>query len=71
MRVMLLAGLALVIAGSVLLYRGGTFTSRRDVLKVGDLKVTAEEQHPIQPWIAGAVVVAGVALIVSGARRKS
>jgi hypothetical protein len=70
MRVMLLAGLALVLAGSVVLYRGGTFTSRRDVLKVGDLKVTAEEQHPIQPWIAGAAVLAGVVLLVSGARRK-
>jgi len=71
MRLTLLAGIALVLAGSVVLYRGGTFTSRRDVLKVGDLKITAEEQHPIQPWIAGAAVLAGVTLIITGMRRKA
>lgn len=71
MRVMPLAGLALMIAGSVLLYRGGSFTTRRDVVRVGDLRITAQEQHPIQPWLAGAAVVAGVALVIVGVRRKA
>lgn len=70
MRVSLLAGVALIIAGAFVLYRGGTFTSRRDVLRVGDLKITAEEQHPIAPWVAGAAIVAGAAVILVGARRK-
>jgi hypothetical protein len=35
------------------------------------MKVTAEEQHPIQPWIAGAAVIAGFALVYAGVRRKA
>jgi hypothetical protein len=71
MRLPVLAGLALIVAGAFVFFRGGSFTSRRDVLDVGGLKVTAEEQHPIAPWIAGAAVLAGVVLVASGARRKA
>ena len=71
MRVTTLAGIALVVVGAFLLIRGGTFTTRREVLNVGGLKVTAEEQQPILPWVAGLAVVAGIALTVTGARRKA
>ena len=71
MRMSTLAGLVLIVAGAFVLYRGGSFTTRRDVLNVGGLKVTAEEQHPIRPWVAGFAVLAGVALVVTGVRRKA
>jgi len=53
------------------LVRGGSFTSRREVLKVGDVSVTAEEKRPIEAWIAGLAVVGGVVLVVAEARRKA
>ncbi|MHB1297489.1 MAG: hypothetical protein ACYC0B_03075 [Gemmatimonadaceae bacterium] len=56
----------LLIAGTFILIRGGTFTSRRDVLDVGGLKITATEERPIEPWLAGAAVVAGAVLIATG-----
>ncbi len=71
MRTTTLAGLALMVAGAFFLVRGGTFTTRRDVLKIGDLKVSAEEQHPILPWVAGLAIVAGAVIVVSGLRRKA
>lgn len=71
MRLSLIAGLLLVIAGAFVLYNGGSFTTQREVLKLGDLKVTAEEQHPVAPWVAGVAIVAGLALVVAGARKKS
>lgn len=71
MRVSLIAGILLVLAGGFVLINGGSFTTQRDVLKLGDLKVSAEEQHPIRPWIAGAAVVAGVVLVAAGARRRA
>ena len=71
MRTSTLAGIALIIAGAFVLLNGGSFTSRRDVLDVGGLKVTAEEQHPIRPWVAGLAVLAGVGLVVTGVRRKA
>ncbi len=71
MRLSLIAGLLLVIAGAFVLYNGGSFTTQREVLKLGDLKVTAEEEHPVAPWVAGVAIVAGLALVVAGARKKS
>ena len=71
MRLSSVIGIILIIAGGFVLVNGGYFTSRRDVLKVGGLKVTAEEQHPVRPWIAGVAVLAGVVLVAAGARRRA
>jgi hypothetical protein len=71
MRLLSVVGILLILAGAFVLYSGGVLTSRRDVVKLGDLKVTAEEQHPIQPWIAGAAILGGVVLVVSGAKRRA
>jgi hypothetical protein len=70
MRPPVLIGAALIVLGAVILIRGGTFTSRRDVVSVGDLKITADQQQTIPPWAGGLSVAAGIALIVAGSRRR-
>ncbi len=70
MRLSTIVGIGLIIAGAFVLVNGGSFTSRREVIKVGGLEVSAEEQHPIRPWVAGLALLAGVALVVTGVRRK-
>lgn len=71
MRISLIIGILLILAGGFVLINGGSITTQRDVLKLGDVKVSAEEQHPIQPWIAGTAIVAGVVLVIAGARRRA
>lgn len=71
MRLSVIAGALLIIAGGFVLYNGGSFTTQKDVLKLGDLKVTAPEEHPVAPWVAGVAIVAGLALVVTGARKNS
>ena len=71
MRLSMIAGFGLIVAGLFVLVRGGSFTSRQEVLKVGDVSVTAEEKRPIEAWIAGLAVVGGIVLVVAEARRKS
>jgi drug/metabolite transporter (DMT)-like permease len=70
MRPSVILGIALIVVGAAVYFRGG-FTTKREVLKVGDLSVSAEEQNPIAPWAAGLAVVAGIALVATGARRKA
>jgi uncharacterized membrane protein len=70
MRIPMLAGALLIVVGAFLLF-SGSFTSHRSVLDVGGLTVTAEEQHPVRPWIAGVVLVAGLVLVVTDLRRKA
>lgn len=71
MRPLTIAGIILIAFGAFVLVRGASFTSRRDVLKVGDVKVTADEQRSIPPWAGWVAVVAGGALAVAGVRRRS
>ncbi len=71
MRPMQIIGIVLIAVGGFLLIQGGTFSTRKEVLKVGDLKVSANEEHSVAPWMAGAAIVAGIALIATGASRKS
>ncbi len=70
-RMSTIVGIVLIAVGAFLFYRGGSFTTNREVLKVGDLKVTAQERQPIEPWVAGAAVVGGLVLVASGMRRKA
>lgn len=69
MRRYVIAGIVLIGLGLFVLVRGGTFTSKRDVLKVGDIKITADEQQSIPPWVGGLAVLAGIGLFAAGARR--
>jgi drug/metabolite transporter (DMT)-like permease len=70
MRMSTITGVVLIIAGAFLFVRGGSFTSRRDVVRVGGVTVAAEEQRPIRPWMAGIAVIAGVAVIAVGMRQQ-
>jgi hypothetical protein len=70
MRRSVMAGLALIVVGAAIYLRGGIFT-KREVLRVGDVSVSAEERSPIAPWAAGLAVLAGLALVTTGARRKA
>jgi uncharacterized membrane protein len=71
MKIATILGIVLIAAGAFLVFRGGSFTSRRDVLDVGGLTVSAEERRPISPWIGAVVLIGGVALVIVGARRKA
>ena len=71
MRQLILAGILIRGLGAVLLLRGGSIATRREVLKVGDVKITADEQQSIPPWVGGVAMVAGVALIITGARKRA
>jgi len=71
MRQLIIAGIVILGLGAFVLLRGASFTSRHDVLKVGDVKITADEQQSVPPWVGGAAMLVGVALIVAGARKRA
>jgi hypothetical protein len=67
----LVAGVALLAVGAFILIRGPNVTTRRDVLEVGDVKITADQRQAIPPWAGGVAVAAGIALVVAGARKRA
>ncbi len=70
MRAPVIIGIILIILGGIVLLRGGSFTSKKNVLEVGDLSITADEKQTIPPWTGILSIVAGVVVIGVGARKQ-
>lgn len=67
---MTIIGIALLIGGGFVLFEGGYITTRRQVVDVGGLRVSAEQKNRVEPWMAGLALVAGTALTIHGLTRK-
>jgi hypothetical protein len=71
MRSFLIAGIIILGLGGFVLLRGGTFTTRRDVVKVGDVKISADSRESIPTWLGWVAIVAGGSLIAAGMRKPA
>jgi hypothetical protein len=72
MRPLTLVGAILVALGILALaYQRITYTKRDTVVDIGPIHATAEHEKtiPLPPIIGGTAIVAGVALIIAGARQ--
>jgi len=66
-----IAGIALILLGAFVLLLGGSFTTKRDVLRIGDVKVSADEQRTIPAWAGVLSIVAGVVLVGTGVKKRA
>jgi hypothetical protein len=67
----LVAGLVLLGLGGFVLLRGANFTTRENVVKLGDVQITAKEKQTVPPWAGGIAVAAGVLLLAAGAKKRA
>ena len=69
-----IAGVVLVVLGVVaLIYGGITYTSRETVVDFGPIHATADRERtvPLPPIAGGVALAAGVALLISGSRKRA
>jgi uncharacterized membrane protein len=71
MRPLTLVGILLLALGAFILFRGMSYKSKDEVLRVGDLKASVEEKHAVPTWAGGAAIIAGVVLIGAGMKRRA
>jgi len=71
MRPLSLLGIVLLAIGAFIVFRGLTYRDRDEVLQVGDLKASVEQERAIPTWVGGAALVAGVVLLAAGMRRRT
>jgi hypothetical protein len=71
MRPIALVGILLLALGAFVVFRGASYKSREDVLKVGDLKASVNEKHAVPTWVGGVAIVAGLVLLASGMKRRA
>jgi hypothetical protein len=69
MRVLQVLGAILILGGLFVLIKSPSYSSDKSVLKIGSVEAKVSQQQSIPPWVGGAAVVAGVVLIVVGARK--
>jgi drug/metabolite transporter (DMT)-like permease len=66
MKPLAIAGILLVVLGAFIVFRGLSYGSQRSVLRVGDVRVTAEGERTIPAWVGAGAIIGGV-LLVAGA----
>jgi len=71
MRPLSLVGILLLVVGAFIVFRGLTYESRDEVLRVGDLKASVEERRAVPTWVGGVAIVAGIALLAAGMKRRA
>jgi hypothetical protein len=71
MRPQALVGIILVVIGAFILFRGVTYKSKDEVLKVGDLKASVEQKRAVPTWAGGVALVAGIVLLAGGMKRRT
>lgn len=74
MKSLSLAGILLIVLGALALaYQGITYTRQEKIVDVGPIHATKDTQEHVSfpPVLGGLALIAGVALMVAGARRKA
>jgi uncharacterized membrane protein len=71
MRPISIVGILLVLLGAFVLFRGLSYKSKDEVLRVGDLKASVEEKHAVPAWVGGIAIVAGVLMLAGGMKRRT
>jgi hypothetical protein len=73
MKIQIIVGIVMIIAGAALLAYGGfTTTKRENIIDMGPIKVQADvkERHPVPAVISWALVGGGVIVLLIGSRKK-
>jgi hypothetical protein len=71
MRPLAILGIAIIAIGAIVLLRGASFTRKEDIVKVGDVKVTADKKQSIPTWAGAVAIIAGIAVVGASARQRA
>jgi hypothetical protein len=67
----LLVGVLFILAGGYTLARGLHYTTRKDVVDVGGVRVSTDTPTEVPRWVGGALALAGVVLVLRSGSRRS
>ena len=65
-----MVGVLLVVFGAFVVFKGLTYKSQSDVVKIGELEISAEQRRSIPTWVGVVGIVGGLLLIAGVGRRR-
>ncbi len=65
-----LLGVLMIVFGAFVVFRGVTYKSQSDVVKIGDLEISAEQRRAIPTWVGMVGIVGGLLLVARAGRRR-
>jgi hypothetical protein len=68
MKVSVIVGIILIAAGIYVAAGQASYSSNKDVLKIGGLEASVKESHVVPPWVGAVGMVAGGLLVFAGLR---
>lgn len=70
MKPSMIVGILLAVVGAVIVFRGVSMREREDIVRIGDVRISAEQRRSIPPWVGAAAIVGGMALVIAGTKRS-
>ncbi len=68
---LIIAGIILIAVGAAAFTGNLNFTKDKEVLKIGDLSATVQQEKTVPQWAGGLGALVGLGLVVAGAMRKN
>lgn len=70
MRLYQIVGVVLILAGIFVLWKRPTYTTRQDVVEIGEFKASVDQKESLPPWLGAAGIGLGAVLLVVAGRRR-
>lgn len=69
MRLFPVLGVILIVGGTILLWKRPSYSTRRDVVEIGEFKASLQQQEGVPLWIGAGLIAVGVGCLL--VRRSS
>ena len=67
---LIIAGILLIAVGAAAFTGNLNFTKDKQVLKIGELSASVQQEKSVPQWLGGLGALVGLGLVAAGARRK-
>jgi drug/metabolite transporter (DMT)-like permease len=70
MKPITIAGILIAVLGAVVLVRGLSYPNRENVVRIGDVQVSANTRESVPSWVGVAALAGGLLLVGAGMQGK-
>jgi hypothetical protein len=70
MKPIAIVGLLIALAGAWVTINGGSFTTREEIVDIGDVEISADREREIPMWAGIGAIVVGLAMVGAGMSKK-